>query len=334
MRHVRYVMLFLAAILESCLCGPSRAEDFPLVEYETHVARYLASIENIAVDFTATDQAFDGSVTFFDEYSLISITGNFRAKNTTRVTSKIDGQYSKIEWFVLRPDGHFIVSEKAEGQFLLKAMQKEITSPLLTERTTPVYLLMRPLHAGHYPINRLIRGEMKKTHSVNPKNFQRHSGKKDASFTFQSDNVTNGMKSETHYELNDRWLVTRVVIKSQGTGEQLKQEITYTMLGERLLPERVTTQIFEKSGRPAAPPAKLEFTNYRVYNGRLAEFSLAQFGLPETSSKYRGGSYWYLWFIAFAFISLGVGWYFRRRMTSGKPAPGPNSATGAEGSNA
>jgi len=64
------------------------------------------------------------------------------------------------------------------------------------------------------------------------------------------------------------------------------------------------------------------------------EFRISAFGFPEPPGAPRIGTPWYVWFIALAFASLAVGWYFRRRMAKSKPAPGPNPATGGEGSRA
>jgi hypothetical protein len=136
--------------------------------------------------------------------------------------------------------------------------------------------------AFQYPISGLLRGEVAKTHVYKTKYFGRKQGRDGSVYTLRTANTVAGEKSDGEYELNDRWLVTRSTLTSrsgQTAGVQLLNHITYTTLGDRMLPERVTLRRIEPSGREVG--SVVEFRNYQVYSGNRADFSLTQFGLPE-----------------------------------------------------
>jgi hypothetical protein len=93
------------------------------------------------------------------------------------------------------------------------------------------------------------------------------------------------------------------------------------MLGDRLLPERITHKRIEPSGRTSSFLVK--FRNYKTYKGSPADFSLTQFGLPEpvgASSIYQRQAHWYLWFIAAGVFSLAVAAFLWRRVQRRKLA--------------
>ena len=323
----RYSRLSLSVCLVLFFSPPIHAQDFPLDEYETHVKRYLSSLENLAVDFTRTDYALDGSLTLRDEFSLISIPGHFRVKVIERTTYKDGRERLKTQWILLRPDGYFEITEKAEGQFLLKEIRKEITSPLLVDAMTALNTLLMPICSYQHPTNRLIRGDLKPTLSAEVMDFHRHSGEAGPAVTFRT---RDGHGTESEFELNDRWLVTGLRIKTTPPEFGLKREITYIQIGERLLPSRITLERSEVSGQPKTPPYVAEFRNYKVYHGSMPEFGLAQFGIPDPSSAYQPvSSRWYLWFIGIAVVSLAIGGFFWYRVQRRKKmTPVADSAKG------
>lgn len=253
----------------------THAEDFPLQEYGTHVDRYLKSIENISVEYTDTYFALDGSRTFRDDHSFISIANYYRVRTTYREILKNGKETSHTVWILLRPDGYYEITEKADGQFLLKGRQSGVTSPLLIrDANSPIGVLMRPTCRMSYPLVELLAGRCE-GHTVQATNFRRLPPSDGAPYRFTTIDSINGGKAETEYELNDRWLLNRYSITSLKSKAPLVVAMTYTTLGERWLPEMTT---FARIGQSTAVT---EFRNYKVYSGSPQDFSLTQFGLPE-----------------------------------------------------
>lgn len=293
----------------------TRAGGFPLREYEAHVTRYVSSLEGLAVEFTATDYALDGKpASSLAEVSLISMAGHFRVKEIRRTRFEDGTESSTTTWILLRPDGYYEITEKAPGQFLLTGAEKHVTSPLLLGRTSALSRLMMPLTTTSYPIHALIRGDYKTTHSFKPSDFKRHPKNSVLALSFKGTLLSNGRRAEAEAELNQHWLITKLILKG---GHQIKREISYTRLGERVLPERIAVEVTGPALRKV-PVAVTEFRNYRVYEGSPSDFSLNQFGLPEVFSTYQAGSRWYLWFIAFGLLALALAYWFRRRVQRAK----------------
>lgn len=301
-----FCVLFFVAI--------SRAEVFSLDEYGSHVRNYLVSLENLAFDISTTDHTFDGRTTFQEECSVITIPGHFRVKTTGRARDKDGNETSQTTWELLRPDGYFVIWEKAEGQYVLKHMDPSVNSPLLLDPTPGFQELLNPVSSMGRPIIRFLGGGFGKTFFGNATAFRRHPN----AFTLRVSNFINGGTSETEHELNERWLIRRSTISSEG--RKLTCEITYTTYGDRLLPSRIKTQRFDPLGQSTTPGYLAEFKNYTDYEGTPRDFSLSQFGLPEpkgASSIYSSNSRWYLWLTGFAITALAVGavlrWHVKRR---------------------
>lgn len=308
---------------------PMRAQgqDFPKEEYEAKVRAYLKSLENLSVEFTTTDHTLDGSHTFYDEYSIISIPNYFRAKTITRQTGKDGKESLTTEWALARPDGYYVVSEKA-GQFLLKWMVSDVTSPYqiaMRYASTPYGHLIKPVCRGWWPIPELLAGNIT-GYSVQPRDFRRleQDGKTIYTFrTIDSRKIDSrkAENAETEYELNDRWLLNRCTIKMLGSKQGATTQISYTTLGDRQLPLRITVNPIGTNGQLISPGFVGEFRNYKVYNGSRSEFSLTQFGLPESFDfEPEKPSRRWLYVLVSALALLGLAfvfrWLYRRSMGS------------------
>jgi len=286
---------------------------FPLDEYDTHVRNYLASLENLAFDIAVTNQTLDGEMRFEDDSSVVTMPGHFRVKTTTRIRDK-DSVETRTEWELLRPDGFFLIRETPEGKHLLKEIDLSITSPLSLDPTPGIGVLLNPITNTQYPLIRLLRGGMRKTHVVNPTSFSKRAATSDTPYTLRVSNSINGNRSDAEIRLNERWLIKSSKLTSDNL--ELTRDIAYTEFGERLLPSRITIKRAGASG----PGFVAEFRNYKAYQGSLPDFSLTQFGLPEprgASSMYQAGSRWYLWLTGLALAALGIGavlrWHAKKR---------------------
>jgi hypothetical protein len=287
------------------------AADFPFDEYESRVRDYISSVENLAVDFVITDESLDRRVSFRDECSLISIAGHFRVKVVT-TEKDAKGTTTHTRWHLLRPDGYYVISEKAPGRFLLKERNKDVTSPLFVDANTPLSFLMHPVSNVNSPLIRLLRGEVSKTRMLKATSFVRGQGR----YTLQAVGEDKGVKSQSTFELNDRWLLTRAT--TNWRDGRLLTEIAYVNVGSRLLPSRVSVKVGTAATMGSNHPGHVtQFGEYREYSGTPEDFSLRQFGLPEptdSSPIYQGGSLSYLWFIGIGVLCLGAGLYLRRRV--------------------
>jgi hypothetical protein len=309
------VLLIISVIGALALEGQAGAEGFPLQEYDTFVSRYVGWLENLAVDIIVKSGATDGSATSEVEASAVSIPGHFRTKIAWTQKHKNGRENKTTTWELLQPDGYYKIDENAAGKFLLKEMRKNISSPLLVEyQSSPIDWLLRPVNLNAEPINKLIRAGQLYDLTFERRLTMALRGKKG--------------KAEVQFEFNEHWLVTALKLEVREKAFRRKTDITYTNLGDRVLPARITTHI-EGAGVLPGPPSVIEFHNYRHYNGSHADFSLSQFGLPEpvgSSSAYQGGSRWYVWFIAVAAAALLVGAYFWRRVKKRKAAMMQNPA--------
>lgn len=317
MTGIRCLAPALSGILLLSLSPRTCAQTFPLKEYEVRVNHYLASLENLAFDVTTTDHALDGSVTIQTDYAVISIPGHFRVKATQRFTEKGGRKTSKTQWVLLRPDGYYVIEEKAEGQFVLKEMGKA-SSPLIVDGAalSALSVLTRPVCDGRLSLLHLLRGDFAKDGHVRKAiAFRKHSGNTGTASTLRAALGVTGDLGEAEYELDDGWLIRRSTTTSRrDAGRWKTTEITYTQLGERTLPSRVTDKLSIDVSKLPSPV--MEYRNYRVYNGSPRDFSLTQFGLPEpmgASSIYQPQSRWYLWFLALAASSFVFGGYLWHR---------------------
>src|SRR5205823_13318918 len=123
---------------------------------------YPASLENLAVECTVTDQTLDGTSTFRRDHSLISIPKHFRVRSTIRKTAQGAATTTRTEWTLLRPDGYYKITDKGEGQFLLHSRQRHVTSLLLVDEAgSPIGTLLGPVCRRDTPLGQLLQGRIR-----------------------------------------------------------------------------------------------------------------------------------------------------------------------------
>lgn len=303
----------------SCQC---RAEEFPLNEYQLHVNRYISSLANISVDFVELNVTLDGSRRTETEYSLISIPNYFRVKSTMKTSEKRTEAAPLNLGELLRPDGHYLMSQLPNKGFLLRNRERGITSVSRVESGSGLRFLLLPLSRAFIPIQDLLLGQVS-GHKLQSSDFHRGGTNDAPKYTFQTRDEINGGTSETSYELNSDWLVTRCTISSRPPGKKREDEISYIMFEGRQLPAKYTSKI---AGSARDFTYQVDFRNYKVFEGQPADFSLAHFGLPEMDQHGRGGWSGSLRYVLMAAAALFFALYliFRhrsRRSTRGLAGP-------------
>lgn len=317
---MRFLTLACLVLLDLGTMPRVRAGDFPLHEYSTAVDRYVSSLDDLSVEYSDEDRTADGSLVFHREHSLLSIPGHMRVKTVQHVTRQGAPVSARTEWSLLRPDGFYVISEKAEGQFVLKSWQQTVTSPLDVGADSPIQILTAPVCRASYPLVRLIRKQVP-GHVVNLTDFRRVENG-DAMYECRSADEVNGGRAETRYEMNADWLLTRYTMAGITEERRVSYEFAYTILDGRRLPARITARPLDKSGI-ARPGFEAVFRNYQRAQAQPADFSLAQFGLPE-SLNYKapsGSSHQRRYFVvaALLFVVLAVGFRYLARRRRAAP---------------
>lgn len=192
----------------------SRADDFPLEEYEKGVNVYLASIEGIAVDITSTVPTLDGKTTFFDESSFVSIPNHFRLKVATKQTTA--DQVSKVvKWHLLRPDGYITLRENEPGRFSFESLQK-FSGVLIDANGTPLGELMHPICVvGGMSLLHIMNGKLHQTHVYKVLSFNRHVDDPGKAYAVHLSCWVNGSEGEKEIHFNDHWLITQETTTSK-----------------------------------------------------------------------------------------------------------------------